>query len=296
MTARAARIDPPLSPGETAVDAVLARAGGENFPVAPRWLPGRLRGDLMAIYGFARLADTLGDEASGDRLALLDALEADLGAAGAGDARHPLVRRLAPALGAGRLPAEPFRRLIEANRRDQTTSRYPTWDALRSYCALSAEPVGELVLSAAGVATPGRVALSNAVCTALQLLEHCQDVAEDWARGRVYLPAEDLARFGATEADLERRPAPSALRRVVAFQVDRARGLLAAAEPLVASLRGAVRFAVAGYAAGGRAAADALERVGFDPSGGAPRVRRRDVGRHAVAILWRSAWPGGSRP
>jgi squalene synthase HpnC len=269
-------------------EALLAKAARENFPVAPRWLPRALREDLVAIYGFARLADDAGDEAAGDRLALLDALEDDLERAAAGGARHPLVQRLGPALATGRLPLGPFRRLIEANRRDQRVACYASWAELADYCAFSATPVGELVLHALGAATPERVALSDAVCTALQVLEHCQDVAEDHARGRVYLPAEDRARFGARAADLAARPAPGPVRAVIAFEVERARALLAAAAPLVGSLRGSGRWLVAGFAAGGLAAADALARAGFDPSGGAPRPRRRDVARHATVLIWRS--------
>jgi squalene synthase HpnC len=279
---------PALATLDGDAQALLARAGSENFPVAPRWLPRGLRDDLLAIYGVARWIDHAGDEAGGDRSALLAAIDADLARAMTGSAQHPLVQRLTPAIRAGRLPLAPFRRLVEANRRDQVVVRYANWDELRGYCALSADPVGELVLHAAGVATPERVAISDRVCTALQILEHCQDVAEDHTRGRVYLPADELARFGASEADLDARPAPEALRRAIGFQVSRARDLLGAAVPLVASLRGAVGIAVAGYAAGGFAAADALERAHFDPSGGAPRARRRDVARHGVAILWRS--------
>jgi squalene synthase HpnC len=269
--------------------AVLARAKSENFPVAPRWLPRGLRDDLLAIYGFARLVDESGDAAPGDRLARLDAIESDLERAAAGAAQHPLLQRLAPALQAGRLPLTPFRRLLAANRRDQFIVRYADWDELRGYCALSANPVGELVLHAAGAATLARIALSDCVCTALQVLEHCQDVAEDCANGRVYLPADELARFGVCDADLVARPAPASLRSAIALQVARSRALLASALPLVGSLRGAVRFAVAGYAAGGFAAADALERAHFDSSGGAPRARRRDIARPAVASLGRGA-------
>src|SRR5690606_4297498 len=189
-----------------------------------------------------------------------------------------------PARAAGRLPLAPFQRLVEANRRDQRVARYADWSQLAAYCALSATPVGELVLHALGAATPARRALSDAVCTALQLLEHCQDVAEDFARGRVYLPGDARARFGVADADLGARPAPPALRALVAFEVARARALLDAALPLLASLRGAGRVLVAGFAAGGLAAADALARAGFDPSAGAPRARRRDVARHAVAL------------
>lgn len=286
--AAAPAIPAPLRTEDLDARTLLARAHTENFPVAPRWLPRGLRDDLLAIYGFARLVDEAGDTAPGDRLALLDEIEADLDRAARGAAQRPLVQRLAPPLRDGRLPLAPFRRLIEANRRDQSVARYASWDELRNYCALSANPIGELVLHAAGAATPDRVALSDSVCTALQVLEHCQDVAEDRANGRVYLPAKELARFGVRDADLAACPAPESLRSAIALQVARSRALLASALPLVGSLRGAVRFAVAGYAAGGLAAADALQRAHFDPSGGAPRARRRDIARHAIAILWRS--------
>jgi squalene synthase HpnC len=278
-----------------AVDDLLAKAAHENFPVAPRWLPRRLREELLAIYGFARLVDDAGDETAGDRLALLDAIEVDLLRAAAGEARHPLVRRLAPGLRSQRFPIEPFQRLVAANRLDQHVARYETWEQLQDYCSLSATPVGELVLHVLEAATPERIALSDAVCTALQLIEHCQDVAEDRARGRVYLPAEDLARAGASERDLDARPAPPALRAALAFEEARARALFAAAEPLLASLHGTARLLVAGFAAGGLAAADALARAGHDPSAGAPRPRRRDVVRHVLVSMGR-AWRSRAAP
>jgi squalene synthase HpnC len=239
------------------------------------------------VYGFARLADALGDEIPGDRLAALDALEADLDRAFAGRAQHPLLRDLTPVLRERDLPREPFVRLIEANRQDQRVTRYARRSDLADYCALSANPVGELVLHLVAAATPERVVLSDAICSALQLLEHCQDVAEDRARGRVYLPAEDLARAGCGEADLASTPASAALRAAVAEQTARAQRLLADGEPLVARLRGAARIAVAGFVAGGYAARDALVRAGYDVGAGAPRARRRDLVRHALAVLWR---------
>ena len=131
--------------------------------------------------------------------------------------------RLQPTLRECALPREPFARLIEANRVDQRVSRYETWEQLRGYCGLSADPVGELVLGVLGLATPARIALSDSICTALQLTEHCQDVAEDFAAGRVYLPAEDLARFGCTTAELAGEHAGEPLREVLAFEVARAR-------------------------------------------------------------------------
>ena len=266
-------------PGESAV---LPLSTGENFSVATRLLGRATRDHLLAIYGFARLADQLGDEVDGDRLALLDRLEDELDRVYDGAPEHPLMQRLAPTVHALDLPPGPFLRLIRANRRDQVQATYATFDDLVSYCDLSANPVGELVLHVFGAATPERIALSDKVCTGLQLVEHWQDVAEDAARGRVYLPAEDLDRFGVARADLEASdklslegpgPAPgSALRELLAFEVARARALLDEGAPLVGTLRGRGRLAVAGYVAGGRANADAIVAAGYDVLAGPPKA------------------------
>ena len=262
------------SAGVPAPDAVMARAGTENFPVASRMLPRAARADLLALYGFARLVDELGDTAAGDRLAALDWLEGELELAFQGRASHPLLVRLQPTLRERGLAPEPFQRLIEANRLDQRVKRYATWEQLRGYCELSANPVGELVLAVLGLSTPERVALSDSICTALQLLEHCQDVAEDLAAGRVYLPAEDLARFGCSEAELHRAHTGPELRAVLAFELDRSRALLDAGAPLVGQVRGRARLALAGFVGGGRATADAIERAGYDVLAGPPRAGR----------------------
>lgn len=285
------------------VQEVMARARTENFPVASRLLPARDREHLLAIYGFARLVDELGDSAQGDRLAALDRLEHELDAifeAGApaseasvaddaeGGGRgpeHPLMRRLAATVRTLGLPREPFARLIEANRTDQRVSRYETWEALRGYCALSADPVGELVLGVFGRATPALVELSDRICTALQLAEHCQDVAEDYAAGRVYLPAEDLARFDCPVEDLGAAHASAALRAVLAFEVQRGRGLLEEGAPLLAALRGRERLAVAAFLAGGRAAFEAIERAGYDVLAGPPKASNARRLRALLATL-----------
>jgi squalene synthase HpnC len=265
----------------------MARAAGENFPVASRLLPRRVRAHLLATYGFARLADELGDAAPGDRLAALDWLEEELDRAFLGRAEHPLLVRLQATLRTCALPREPFARLIEANRIDQRVRRYDTWEQLRGYCAVSADPVGEIVLRVLGAATPERIGLSDSICTALQLIEHCQDVAEDYAAGRVYLPGEDLARFGCSPELLAGAPAgdaspvPGPLRAALAFEVARARGLLAAGRPLLGELHGRPRIAVAGFVSGGAAALDAIERSGYDVRSGPPRVGRR---RRALAL------------
>jgi len=271
--------------GVPAVEEVMARAQTENFPVASRVLPRRVRDDLLAIYGFARLVDELGDAGGGEELQALDWLEQDLDRAFRGAAEHPLLVRLQATLRERALPREPFARLIEANRVDQRVSSYETWEQLRGYCALSADPVGELVLGVFGAASPERIALSNSICTALQLIEHCQDVAEDLARGRVYLPLEDLERFGCTRAQLADVHAGGPLRAVLAFEAERARALLADGAPLIDELHGRARLAVAAFIAGGRAAVEEIERAGYDVLAGPPRAGRGRRLRALAATL-----------
>jgi len=269
-----------------AAGALLARARGENFPVAIRLLGRRTRADLLAIYGFARLVDELGDAYEGDRLQALDWAEAELDRAFAGTAAHPVFVALTPTLRAHRLAREPFARLIEANRLDQRVSRYESWEQLRGYCSLSADPVGQLVLGIFGVREPRLLGLSDLVCTALQLTEHCQDVAEDLAAGRIYMPAEDLARFGVTEADLAAAPPSGAtVRALLAFEVDRARGLLEQGAPLIDELAPRAALAVAAFIAGGRAALTAIERADHEVLAGAPRASRRMLARALAGTL-----------
>jgi squalene synthase HpnC len=266
--------------------AVLDQASAENFPVASRVLPRAQREHLMAIYGYARLVDDAGDEARGDRSALLDEIERELDRIYAGEEpRHALMRGLAGTVGACDLPREPLQLLIEANRRDQVVHRYGTFDELLGYCELSANPVGRLVLHVFETATPQRAALSDRVCTALQLAEHWQDVAEDLERGRVYLPAEDLDRFGVTITDLRVVPAPERVRALIGFEVERARAILAEGAPLVGTLRGRPRLAVGAFVAGGQAALDAIEDAGHDVSAGPPRAGKVARLRALVRVL-----------
>jgi squalene synthase HpnC len=242
-------------------DEVLAKAARENFPVALFALPRRTRRRLRDVYGFARLVDDAGDLAGGDREALLDWIEADLERG-----EHPLIARVRD------LPREPLLRLIRANRQDQRISRYRTFAELAAYCELSANPVGELVLHVFGAATPERVAWSDSICTGLQLAEHWQDVGEDRRAGRIYVPLEDLERFGVSE-DFEPAEAFGELMR---FEVDRAREVLHSGLPLVSSLRGRRRLAVAAFAGGGFAALDAVERSGYDVLERSPRAGRAE--------------------
>jgi squalene synthase HpnC len=265
--------------------AVMDRVSGENFPVASRLLPRRTREHLLALYGFARMVDDVGDESPGERLQALDWLQAELERAFAGTARLALMRRLTPTLEACALPREPFLRLIEANRVDQRVTRYETWTELLAYCDLSANPIGELVLGVFGAATPQRIALSDSICTGLQLAEHWQDVAEDLTRGRVYLPSEDLERFGCTPGELAADRASDRLRRLIAFECQRARELLDRGTPLSGTLHGRSRLAVAAFVGGGRAALEAIARADHDVLGGAPRAGRARMLVSSLAAL-----------
>jgi squalene synthase HpnC len=264
---------------------VAARARGENFPVASRLLGRRAREQLMAIYGFARLADDIGDEAQGDRLQLLDWLEAELERAAAGDASHPVLQRLSPVIGALGLELDPFHSLIDANRMDQRVTRYETFGALVGYCQLSAAPIGRLVLAVFGAATDERIVLSDRVCIGLQIVEHLQDVGEDARRDRVYLPRDDLSRWNCDEGDLLESVSSPALRRVVFEEAGRARDLLAAAVPLARTLDARARIAVCGFAAGGLAALDSIDRAGGDVLATACRPRPSTFARRALGAM-----------
>ncbi|MFD7705329.1 squalene synthase HpnC [Streptomyces caelestis] len=285
--------------------ATLDKAAAENFPVAPFFLPRPWREDLMAVYGFARLVDDIGDgdlapggadarllgasgEAAEDRLTLLDAFEADLNRVfdpAGPEPRHPLLRRLRPTVRRHALTPEPFLGLIAANRQDQLVKRYETYDDLLAYCELSANPVGRLVLAVTGTSTPERVRRSDAVCTALQIVEHLQDVAEDLGRDRVYLPATDMKRFHVREADLAVPTAGASVRALVAYQAQRARDLLDEGAPLVGSVHGRLRLLLAGFVAGGRAALHAIAAAEYDVLPGPPKPGKLQLLREAGVTL-----------
>jgi squalene synthase HpnC len=313
----------PAAASGAAVDAVdpgAGRAAGENFPVALRVLPTSRRRYLMAVYGFARTADDIGDQAPPDQRArLLDELEADLrrlyagrdgarGPGGPGADRDPgdesragtraradgdgppltlggdgaeprshVVGALGPAVADCGIPMQPFLDLVQANRQDQVVSRYQTFEDLLGYCRLSANPVGRIVLYVFGSFSRERAELSDSICTALQLAEHWQDVAEDLGAGRIYLPAQDMDTFGCTEQDLAQPRTPPRVRALIAFETRRARALLDAGAPLIGTLRGAARAAVAGYVAGGRAALAAIAAADHDVLCATPRPRKRRV-------------------
>jgi len=248
--------------------AVQERARGENFPVASLLFPRALRPHLRAVYGYARLVDILGDEIEGDRLEALDELERELGACYGGEPTWPVMVELGPTIAEFELPPEPFLRLIEANRMDQTVTSYETWEDLRWYCVHSADPVGHLVL---GLLRRNREAdlleASDAVCTGLQLVNFLQDVPRDLALGRIYLPAEDRRRFGVERLD---GPSPE-LRALLEFEAERARVLLASGAVLQRRLGGRTGRGVGLFARGGLAAIAALARANWDVFTGRPR-------------------------
>jgi squalene synthase HpnC len=273
--------------GIPGVGMVDQQRAAENFPVALRILPASVRDDLVAIYGFARLVDDIGDDMQGDRLGALDWLEQDLSASADGSAEHPVLRRLTPTIRTHRLPLQPFRDLIEANRRDQVQTRYETFADLVDYRRYSANPVGRLVLAVFGIDDQESQRLSDDVCTALQIIEHIQDVAEDLRADRVYMPGEDLNRFGCTEADLASSTAAPAVRHLVAFECTRAGDLLASGTELTARLHGWPKLAIAGFVAGGQAALGAVRRAGHDVLAHRCVPRKVDVAAHAVRLLAR---------
>jgi squalene synthase HpnC len=285
MTVTAAPRDAALPPELLVSDEVRARARGENFSVASLLVGRVTAARLLAVYDYARLVDELGDAAPGDRLRLLDDAEAELDRAFAGRATAPIFRALEPLIRDCSPPRDPFLRLIDANRRDQLHPEVATYAELLDYCDLSANPVGELVLYVFEAATPERIALSDSVCTGLQLVEHWQDVAEDARNGRIYLPADDRERFGVTPGELAAGHTSEPLRRLLELETDRAETLLRAGAPLVSSLRGRARVAVAGYVGGGLANVAALRRVRFDVHPGAPKAGRLLRGRHTLLAL-----------
>ncbi|MFE5021870.1 squalene synthase HpnC [Streptomyces sp. NPDC056656] len=291
------------APAGSPAGATLDKAADENFPVAPFFLPRDWRDDLMAVYGFARLVDDIGDgdlapggadarllgvspeRADDDRLSLLDAFEADLHRVFDSTPRHPLLRVLQPTVHRRGLTPEPFLGLIQANRQDQLVTRYETYDDLLAYCELSANPVGRLVLAITGTATPERIRLSDSVCTGLQIVEHLQDVGEDLRQGRIYLPAEDMKQFHVQESDLAAPTAGASVRALVAFEAERALGLLNEGTPLVGSVHGRLKLLLAGFVAGGKAAVTAIAAVSYDVLPGPPKPTKLRLLREVGATL-----------
>jgi len=277
--------------------AAARRATGahdENFPVAFLLAPADVRADMRAVYAFCRATDDLGDEGPGGpdaRLRALDAWEEDLRrAVASGGGADPRLLALADAMGRRSLDLDPFLRLIEANRMDQRRSRWDTHEELLDYCRHSATPVGEMVLGVLGYRDDWRRGMSDATCIGLQLVNFWQDIARDLRdRDRIYLPREDMARFGVTEDDLRRPAAAPPVRALVAFEVARARGYLERGLPLHRYVPRRVALDLRMFSAGGLALCDAIARQDHDTLRGRPAPGRLGRARIAAGALRRLA-------
>jgi squalene synthase HpnC len=260
----------------------------ENFPVASVLMPRRLVPAVEAIYAFARSADDLADEgdaAPAERLAALAVYEDALDGIARGTvAADPMFARLAAIVSQYQLPLQPLRDLLSAFRQDVVTVRYADFPALLDYCRRSANPVGRLMLSLYGAADEPNLHDSDAICTALQLINFWQDVAIDIDKGRIYIPQDDLARFGVTPADIERGESGPAWRALMAFEVDRARGLMARGAPLAIRLPGRIGWELRMVVQGGLRILEMIERADYDVFRHRPKLGALDW----LAVLWRA--------
>ncbi len=261
----------------------------ENFPVASRLLPRETRAAVLAIYRFARGADDLADEGDAppaERLAALARYGAALDAIGAGATpSEPPFPELAAAIRAHGLPLSLFHDLLSAFRQDVVKTRYATFAELADYARRSADPVGRLLLHLWRVDTPANLVASDAICSALQYVNFWQDVALDWAKGRVYLPQEDLARFGVTEAAIGRGTADARFRALMAFETGRTRGLLESGRPLLGALPWRARLEIGGVLAGGHRVLDRIDAAGGDVFHSRPVLRGFDWLRVAFSAF-----------
>jgi squalene synthase HpnC len=280
----------------------IARRHYENFTVATRLVPPRLRQDLVNVYAFARWSDDLADEPA-DVLASTAAPDAGVAAlAGwrrrleacfAGRPDHPVFVALAETVRRAGLSIEPFGHLLDAFEEDRrhdlagTRVRYADRGALTGYCSRSADPVGRIVLALEGCRAPDLVAMSDSICTGLQLVNFWQDIRRDRRAGRVYLPRDDMARFGVEEAMLDAPRASAPLVDLVAAEVAWARACFDRGAALVDAAPAALRPAIGMFVGGGRAVAAAIERADYDTL-----VRRPVVGRWTKAALAARAWWG----
>jgi squalene synthase HpnC len=252
----------------------------ENFPVASRLVPARLRPAVVAIYRFARAADDLADESDASpelRLASLEAFDRALTAIGDGQTpATPPFPALAAAIREHGLPMAPLHDLVSAFTQDVTVERYESYGDVLDYCRRSANPVGRLVLALYGADTPANLRASDAICTGLQLTNFWQDIASDWKRGRVYLPREDLDRFGVTTAQIAEHRVDDRWRALIAFEVSRTRALLQSGRPLVRALPWRLGLELSAVIAGGTRILDRIAAVDGDVFAHRPVLRTWD--------------------
>jgi len=254
----------------------LARSHYENFSVASWFLPAKLRQHFFNVYAYCRISDDLGDEVgdSATSLQLLDLWEQELGASYAGRARHPVFVALTETVHKFEIPKREFVDLLTAFRQDQSVTRYETFDDLLGYCRYSANPVGHLVLYLCGYRDPERQRLSDYTCTALQLANFWQDVSADYAKGRIYLPLEDLRRFGVTEDAIGKGGNTSAFREMLKFEVARAREWFAQGLPLIKQVNRKLATDIDLFSRGGQEILNAIERQDCAVLGQRPAISK----------------------
>ncbi|OLE57035.1 MAG: squalene synthase HpnC [Chloroflexi bacterium 13_1_20CM_2_59_7] len=266
----------------------LARTHYENFSVATWFLPERLRQHFFNVYAYCRISDDLGDEV-GDAsasLRLLDQWEAELEACYAGGPRHPVFVALADTVRNFDIPKQLFTDLLKAFRQDQTVRRYETFEGLLGYCHYSANPVGHLVLFVCGYRDAERQALSDFTCTALQLANFWQDVSVDHAKGRIYLPLEDLCRYRVNEEDISSARNTPAFCEMMRFEVERARDWFQRGLPLVRKVDRELAIDIELFSRGGGEILNAIERQGYSVLGRRPAISKsRKLALMARAVL-----------
>lgn len=262
----------------------LAKSHYENFLVAGLFCPRPLRQHFYNVYAYCRISDDLGDEIgdAAKSLILLDWWEQELDALYAGAPQHPVFVALSDTIERFQIPAQPFRDLLTAFRQDQTTTRYPTYEDLRGYCRCSADPVGRLVLYLCGYGDAERQALSDATCTALQLANFWQDVARDLEKGRIYVPLEDMERFGYPEELLHQRRLTPEFRSLMRFEVERARELFGRGMNLCALVDRRVRLDIEMFGRGGLEVLRRIEAQDYDVLTRRPAIPKR----RQMAILF----------
>jgi squalene synthase HpnC len=254
----------------------LARSHYENFSVASWFLPERLRQHFFNIYAYCRIADDLGDEVGDPEasLQLLHEWQAELDACYDGKPRHPVFVALAAQVRKFDIPRQPFADLLQAFRQDQSVTRYETFSDLVNYCHYSANPVGHLVLYLCGYRDPERQALSDRTCTALQLANFWQDVSVDYAKGRIYLPLEDLHRYGVKEEEIATNRNTAAFCEMMRFEVQRAREWFSEGWPLSGKVDRELAVDLELFSRGGQEILNAIERQGYAVLGRRPAISK----------------------
>lgn len=289
-----ALLEPPAKPASIEEASrfclTLARSHYENFTVVSRLAPREMRRHLAALYAYCRTVDDLGDEAPGNRLALLDRFEGELDAAFGSAPRHPVLVALQETVSQFHLPREPFVKLLEANRIDQRRGSFATYDELQNYCEHSANPVGRLLLMLYGHRDEEHFALSDATCTALQLANFWQDIKRDAAVGRVYLPEDEMIEYGVKRLDLYAERASANLKDLMRFQVDRARSYFRLGLPLLDRVRGHLRVDLALFSLGGLAILRKIERQGYDTLARRPVLSAPEKAGLALSALFSRRW------